>query len=310
MKNIICLLSEKIPVERQIHIVNCLQGYADKLNLPFKIDLYKKNSVDHDYHYAISGFLPANALTKFSKLELMLSLNAGVDDILDELSAPTRLGRIVYQPAINRMREYILYCILDYSLLMDKYRKNKSLALWNRAKPFSVSEDTIGIMGLGNVGQRLASTLTELGKTVNSYSRTRKECVNKSFVQYELEEFLSKTHILVNALPLDKSTRGILNKHTLNLLPANSCIINVGRGEHIVEEDLLSALDANKLSRVYLDVFNTEPLPQSHPFWCHEKIFMTPHISGVFDVMDVLETAIEQLKRYHDDGTVVNEVVY
>lgn len=310
MKNIICLLSEKVPEERQVHIVNCLQAYADRLNLPFKIDLYQKDSIDKNYHYAIAGFLPANALIKFPNLELVLSLNAGVDDIVHELLPPTRLGRIVHQPAINRMREYVLYCILDYTLLMDKHRKNQSLALWDRTKPFSVSEDTIGIMGLGKVGQGLAMTLAELGKTVHSYSRTPKEYVKRSFVHHELDDFLSSSHILVNALPLDKSTQGILNKRTLNLLPDNSCIINIGRGRHIVEADLLTALDTNKVSRAYLDVFNTEPLPQSHPFWRHEKIFMTPHISGVFDVMDVLETAIEQLKAYYEDSAVVNEVFY
>lgn len=310
MKNIICLLSEKISEVMKLHIVNRLQDHANTLKLPFKIDLYQKNSVDHNYHYAIAGFFPVNALLKFSKLELVLSLNAGVDDILPEIAAPTRLGRVVHQPAMNRMREYILYCILDYILLIDKHRRNQPLAVWDRSMPFSIAEDTIGIMGLGNVGQGLATTLTELGKTVYGYSRTPKEYVKQSFVHHELDEFLSKTHILVNALPLDKNTQGILNKRTLNLLPDNSCIINVGRGGHIIEEDLLAALDTNKLSRVYLDVFNTEPLPKSHPFWHHEKIFMTPHISGVFDVMDVLEAAIEQLKAYYEDGILINEVEY
>lgn len=310
MKNIICLLSETVPAEKQWQIIDRLQAYADKLNLPFNIDLYQTDSVDQGYHYAIAGFMPANALTKFSKLELVVSLNAGVDNLAHELSKPTRLGRIVHQPAMNRMKEYILYCVLDYTLLMDKYRKNQSLATWDRAQPFAIAEDTIGIMGLGKVGQHLATTLSALGKTVHGYSKTAKAYVHQSFVHHELDEFLSTTHILVNALPLDKNTRGILNKHTLNLLPDNSCIINVGRGGHIVEKDLLAALDTNKLSRVYLDVFDTEPLPENHPFWHHEKIFITPHISGAFDVVDVLEAAVEQLQRYYEEGVVVNEVEY
>lgn len=310
MKNIICLLSGTFSEEKQIHIVNCLQGYADKLNLPFNIDLYQKDNVDRGYHYAIAGFISANALTKFTQLELIISLSAGVDNFVHELSKPTRLGRIVHQPAMNRMREYILYCVLDYTLLMDKYRRNQSLALWGRTPPFAIAEDTIGIMGLGKVGQHLATTLSALGKTVHGYSKTLKAYVHQSFVHHELDAFLSNTHILINTLPLDKNTRGILNKRTLNLLPDTSCIINVGRGGHIVEQDLLAALDTNKLSRVYLDVFDTEPLPKNHPFWHHEKIFITPHISGVFDVIDVLEAAVEQLKKYYEEGVVVNEVEY
>ena len=308
MKNIICLLSEKISAEKQLEIVNCLRRHAAALNLPFKIDLFQQEGINSDYQYAIAGFFPENALKRFPHLELVLSLNAGVDDILKEISPPTRLGRIIHLPAINRMKDYVLYCILDYTLMMDKYRKNQALAVWDRHKPFSVLEDTIGIMGLGNVGQLLATNLTSLGKSVQGYSNTPKSHLKKSFAPDELDSFLSQTNILVNALPLNPSTQGILNKHTLQALPDNSCIINVGRGGHIVDVDLLAALNTPKLSRVYLDVFATEPLPKEHSFWQHEKIFLTPHISGVFDVMDVLPAAMNQLKTYYEQQIIVNEV--
>lgn len=320
MKKILCIISEKFPAERKTHIIECLRSHAKALHLPFKIDLFsqepsdqsqKKIDINEQYknhHYVIALFPPKNVISQLPFAEIVLSLNSGVDDIIHEVKPTTKLTRIVHQPAINRMKEYVLYCIIDYTLLMDKHRANQHIQLWDRSKPFSVQNDNIGIMGFGNVGQRLTEVLIGLGKNVRVYSKSKKETVIQSFACNEIHEFLSTTNILINALPLNEETQGILNKHTLNSLPDNSCIINVGRGGHIIEDDLLDALSSGKLSKVYLDVFDIEPLPKEHSYWSHEKIFITPHISGVFDVADVLEPAIKQLKVFYENGIAINSI--
>ncbi len=312
MKKILCILSEKLSIERKQQMVDFLKSYVLSLELPFQVDLFTNESIDRyqEYHYAIAFFPPENILRKLPSLEFVLSLNAGVNDIIQELQTKIPLSRVIHQPAIDRMKEYILYCILDYTLLMDKHRKNRSLKLWDRAKPFSITNDNVGIMGLGQVGQHIAETLIKLGKKVNGFSKSPKDFLNESFIPDGFGEFLSKTNILINTLPLNQETQDILNEQTLNLLPDYSCIINVGRGGHIVENDLLKVLETNKLSRVYLDVFNIEPLPEEHPFWNHEKIFLTPHISGIFDVFDVLKPAVDQIKVFYINGSIINASKY
>lgn len=312
MKKIFCILSEKLLNERKQKMVDLLKAHASSLGLPFQIDLFANQTIDQykDYHYAIAFFPPANILRQFPSLEFVISLNAGVNDIIQELQPKIPLSRVIYQPAINRMKEYILYCILDYTLLMNRHRKNQSLKIWDRSKPFSVANDNIGIMGLGRVGQSIAETLIKLGKKVNGFSKSPKGFLDRSFTTGSFAEFLSTTNILINALPLNSETRGILNEHTLNLLPDHSCIINVGRGGHIIEKDLLKVLKTEKLNKVYLDVFDIEPLPEEHLFWNHEKIFLTPHISGIFDVLDVLKPAIDQIKEFYENGKVINAPKY
>lgn len=312
MKKILCILSEKLPDERKHRIVDSLKIHASALALPFQINLYINNLIDQypEYHYAITFFPRANVLKRLPFLEFVLSLNAGVNDIIQELQPQIPLSRVVYQPAIDRMKEYILYCVLDYTLLMSRHRENQSLKIWDRSKPFSVANDNIGIMGLGQVGQGIAESLIKLGKKVNGFSKSPKTFLNRSFTSDNFSEFLATTNILINALPLNSETQGILNQHTLNLLPNQSCIINVGRGGHIVENDLLKVLETYKLSKVYLDVFDNEPLPEEHPFWYHQKIFLTPHISGIFDVLDVLKPAIDQIKEFYEYGNVINAPKY
>ncbi|HVV69644.1 MAG TPA: NAD(P)-dependent oxidoreductase [Patescibacteria group bacterium] len=312
MKKIFCLLSEKLPDERKQKMVDFLKDHASSLGLPFQIDLFVNQTIDQykDYHYAIAFFPPANILKQFPSLEFVISLNAGVNDVIQELQSKIPLSRVIYQPALDRMKEHILYCILDYTLLMSRHRKNQELKIWDRSKPYSIANDNIGIMGLGRVGQGIAETLIKLGKKVQGFSKTTKSFVNKSFTINNFSEFLSTTNILINALPLNSETEGILNAQTMSLLPDQSCIINVGRGGHIIEDDLLKILKTDKLNKVYLDVFGNEPLPEEHPFWSHPKIFLTPHISGIFDVLDVLKPAIDQIKEFYENGRVINAPKY
>jgi glyoxylate/hydroxypyruvate reductase A len=312
MKNIICIIGNFIPEERKKQIISALKDHALNLKLPFNFDLLSltmaPNQYIDNYQYAITCFPPAGILSHFTSLEFVLSLNIGVDGIAEEINARTHLSRIIHQPAITRISQYTVYCVLDFILLMDKYREGQLSSAWNRTKPLSNINNQIGVMGLGNVGSKIVSILKIIGQDVYGYSTSEKPSLKHSFTADQLEPFLSKINILINSLPLNSSTRGILNKKTLSYLPDHSCIINIGRGDHINENELLEALDSDKLKKVYLDVFSCEPLPIDHPFWSHKKIFLTPHISGVFDVLDVLSTAVEQIKLFNEQGIVINEI--
>lgn len=305
MKNIIFILSNNLTLQKKMIFMEKIQFQINKINLPFTIELYQQNNTyDFEkYDYAVVSFPPKNVIQKFRKLEFMLTTNAGYDDILDDFRyINCNIGRLIYPPAIKRMSQYVLYCILDYSLLMEKYRKNQTLSRWERTPPFAQNTDElcVGVMGLGYVGTEIINHLSKNDIKVISYSQSKKPGRFGHYTNNQLDEFLSSCNILINALPLTEETKNILNKTSLGKLPDHSCLINISRGGHIVDNDLLNILDCDKIDKAYLDVFHTEPLPIAHPFWNHPKISITPHISGAYDLLEIVEPIIYQCKLFHE----------
>ena len=139
-----------------------------------------------------------------------------------------------------------------------------------------------------------------MGFEVRGWSTSKKEIQNvKSFAGNEaLDTFLKKSDILINLLPLTKETEGILNIKTLQKLPKGAFLINVGRGEHLIEEDLIQLLDNSHLSGALLDVFREEPLPKNHAYWKHPKIIITPHVASLTNVESAAKQIIENYKRF------------
>lgn len=181
-----------------------------------------------------------------------------------------------------QMTEYICHSVIRYFREFESYAVDKNTCKWSYRKINSRSDFAVGVMGLGRLGIQVAKTLQELGYSVNGYSRTIKEVPNVNcYAGLDgLSDFLKNTRILVNLLPLTPSTENILNYQTLVKLQPGGYVINVARGEHLVDEDLLTLLNNEQLSGATLDVFRTEPLPTSHVFWKHPKITITPHIAS------------------------------
>lgn len=313
MKKILCLFSNFFSQEKNNEMLCILKNYNVQKAFPFDIDLFQPDTPVEAlkrYDYFILCNPPQEILKNIQNAEFMLSLNMGVEDILSYLKNPStiKLGRMVHTSAIQRIYQYVLYCLLDYFLLMDRYRTNQMATTWERKKPFERKNQCIGIMGLGEIGKFIAENLYKSGYKIIGYSNTQKNFPFDTYDNKNLITFLSKTNLLINALPLTKETYGILNQMTLNTLPNDSALVNIGRGAHIVEQDLFQMLDTQKLAKAYLDVFTHEPLPKNHPFWKHSKIFITPHISGVFDPLDVLETALEECFVFYQKGTIQHPV--
>ena len=140
----------------------------------------------------------------------------------------------------------------------------------------------MGILGLGILGKRVAEAVRQFEFPVNGWSRTPKQLEGVSCFSGEtgLSAFLAASRVLVCLLPLTPDTQGLMNRQTLSQLQPGAYVINVARGAHLVDEDLLALLDEGHLAGATLDVFRTEPLPQAHAFWQHPKITVTPHISA------------------------------
>lgn len=228
---------------------------------------------------------PDNFFDSLSNLEHVLSMSAGVDHLLKHpgLPAAATIVRLHDAGMGEQMAEYVLYGALmahrralDMSIAQSATQWQRSLAI----KP--ASEFCVGILGAGVLATVVANRLVQNKYRVSTWSRTQKqiEKVTSLHGPAQLNDFLKELDVLVCLLPLTEDTYGLINKHLLDTLPRGAFLINPGRGEHIVDDDLLEALDSGQVSGAFLDVFHEEPLPVSHSFWQHPRIIMTPHIAA------------------------------
>jgi glyoxylate/hydroxypyruvate reductase len=180
------------------------------------------------------------------------------------------------------MAEYVCHAVIRHFREFDDYEADMKQGRWSYRKPRSRAECAVGVMGLGVLGSRVAKALRMFEFPVNGWSLTPKAvegvCGFSGAAQFN--DFLAASRVLVNLLPLTPDTQDIMNRDTLSRLQPGGYVINVARGAHLVEDDLIALIDAGHLAGATLDVFRTEPLPAMHPFWTHPKITVTPHTSA------------------------------
>ncbi len=244
---------------------------------------------------------PPGELLRFEKLGCIASMGAGVDRILSdpELPRDVPITRVVDASLVHSMTDYVILAVLNHYREMTHYRECQRQSLWAPRFPRPKEEVGIGIMGLGQLGADAAARLRDLRFTVSGWSRTRRDLsgVRSFFGDEQLKRFLSQTDVLICLLPLTPRTEGILNRETFRDLRAGAFVINVARGKHLVEEDLLAALETGHLSGACLDVFREEPLPPEHPFWSHSRIQITPHASSLTEPQAVAPQVLENYRR-------------
>ncbi len=237
-----------------------------------------------EIRYALVWQPPRGLLATLPNLRAILSLGAGVDTLLHDPSLPRQVPilRLVDAGLRGQMTEYGLYAVLHFHRDMPHYQSNQRDGQWRPRAPVPAASRRVGVMGLGVLGGDLARALAALGFQVHGWSRSphRIEGVTSFQGEHGLKDFLSRSDILVNLLPLTPRTLGILNAQTFSRLPAGAVVINLARGAHLVEEDLLAALNRGHLSGAMLDVVQHEPLAKDNPLWSHPKVVVTPHISA------------------------------
>lgn len=227
----------------------------------------------------------AREMKQFPNLKVMMSLGAGVDHILDQVDRPMNVPvvRLIDPGLKTGMVEYVLYQVLRFHRRMAEYEQQQRKGLWIERSQSLASERRIGILGLGEIGIACAEALNRLDFDVIGWSRTKKDILKVGcfYGDESLKPFLSQSNILICLLPLTPETEGILNKVTLGAMPAGSFLINVGRGGHLMEADLIEALDSGHIAGAALDVFREEPLGKDSPFWHHPNVTVTPHIAAL-----------------------------
>lgn len=246
--------------------------------------------------YAIVWKPDAGMLAGRENLRAIFSRGAGVDGILQlgHLLPPgVPLLRLNDAGMGAQMAEYVMHALLRFYRRFDIYQEQAAQKQWRPLPAQDRKDFPVGVLGLGVLGQKIIQGLQAFDFPVLGWSRNQKELpgVHTYHGWDQLDAFLAATKVLVCILPLTDETRGLLNRQRLAHLPKGAYLINVARGAHVVEADLLDLIQQQHLAGAYLDVFAEEPLPAAHPFWQEPRISVTPHISAI----TLIDQSVQQI---------------
>jgi glyoxylate/hydroxypyruvate reductase A len=262
--------------------------------------------------YAILWAPPTAMLPHLAHVKAIFIAGAGVDGALKFADAlpPVPLIRLADAGMGVQMAEYVVHAVLRYYRRFDEYEKQARAGLWKPLEITQKEDFAIGVMGMGVLGKRVLESLAPFGFPLRGWSRSPKEMAGvTSYAGTDgLDEFLRGTRVLVCMLPLTPETTNLLDRSRLSLLPEGAYLVNVGRGAHVAEPDLLTLIRSGHIAGATLDVFRNEPLPAPHPFWDEQRITITPHISALtlaYESVVQIAGKIEALER----GEVVADLV-
>ncbi len=253
--------------------------------------------------------LKPGALAPYRNLRVLCSTGAGVDKLLTvpdllDLFPDLPVTRTVDPTQRLRIAQYVVACALGHLRELPRYRAQQVASQWARHPVRSLAACRIGVLGLGAVGGAIAQAFLPLGFPVAGWARSPRDPQQQTALpgvavfhgDAGLPALLAQTDVLVCALPLTPATQGLLNRVTLAQLPAGAYVINIGRGEQLVEDDLRALLDSGQLAGAALDVFEREPPRPDNWVWQHPRVLATPHIAGEAGAQVVVEQLLEALR--------------
>ena len=265
------------------------RGWLDALASAFvaadlDVDLQPWSGHSIGARYAIVWLPPAELFSAETELRAVFNLGAGVDALLARGVVPAELPiiRLVDAGMAVEIAEYVCFALARITRGLDLFGPPPHGSRdWNAARPRDEAP-RVGVLGLGAMGMAIVEAAARFGYPVAGWSRNPRRIAGvETFAGVaQLDAFLARPQILVDALPLTAQTQNLLDRRAFAQLPRGAHVINVGRGGTLVDEDLLAALDEGRLASATLDVFRVEPLPPEHPFWSHPKITVTPHIAA------------------------------
>lgn len=284
------------------------QAWAEALAEVPDIDLrvYPEVGDVAEIDYAIVAHPPLGVLPSLPNLKAVQSLWAGIEHITRDkgLNPDIPILRMIDPGLTQGMTEYVTMHAQRYHMLAHEFALSQAGGQWTPRTPPLAGERKVGILGLGVLGCDAAHRLSGLGFQVHGWSRRPKslEGVTCHHGEDGLFAMLEQVEILIGLLPRTPETENLLDCTTLGALPKGACIINAGRGELIVDEDLLAALDSGHIAGATLDVFREEPLPADHAYWSHPRVTITPHIASVTRISTALPVVAQNLAHLIKGG--------
>jgi len=251
--------------------------------------------------YLAAWTLPEDLATTFPNLDVLFCVGAGVDQ-LDLSKVPVRITvvRMIEPGLVDGMVEYATLAVLALHRDWPAYLAQQRERQWKALPVRRAASRRVGVMGMGVLGCAVLAKLRGFGFPCAGWGRTQRSVEGiECFAGAEsLPAFLARTDILVSLLPLTESTRGLLGRRVFEALPSGAALVSVGRGAQVVQEDLLAALDAGRLSAAVLDVTSPEPLPPEHPLWAHPRVIVTPHIASETQPESSASVILENVLRH------------
>ncbi len=292
---------------------------ARALNSGLDVRVWPDTGAVEDIRYALAWGPPMGVLKTFPNLELIISVGAGVDHLMKDPELPdVPVVRFVDPDLTGRMVGYLVLHVLFHQRRMCEFLELQRERKWDYRGEPAMHEVRVGLMGLGVMGEATAKALRPFGFQLRGWSRSQKtiEGVECFAGQEGLDAFLAGTDILACTLPLTPETRGLINRDLLRKLSQHGrhprmpgpVLINAGRGALQVEADIVAALDAGELYAASLDVFETEPLPESSPLWSHPRAVVTPHNAAESTPEAISRYMLRQLQR-HQAGEPLENLV-
>ena len=270
-------------------------------------DLTEAHVTDNVDIALVRGVDPGE-LRRFPRLRFIHCLWAGVDGLLTDPSVPTEvpLARTVDPAMADRMAATALAHVLDICLLHHDYREKQKRASWEPRHAKPMTSKTVAILGFGSLGRRCAEYIAITGAAVIGVRSTRTTAVNHApwTTTTNMDDAVAAADVVINLLPLTTETTGVLNAALFAHFRPGAAFINLGRGNHVVDPDLLAALAEGRIRRAVLDVFGQEPLPGDHPYWRHPGVTITPHVAAETDPMSaaaVIAANIRAFRAGHAD---------
>jgi glyoxylate/hydroxypyruvate reductase A len=260
--------------------------------------LHPVSAAPETIEIALAWRPPQGAFARYPNLKAVCSIAAGVDNILacSDLPAHVEVARVVDPEQGALMSAFALWHVLWHLRRFDRYLAQQRQGLWERGVQRAPSDMKVAVLGFGQIGQRVAGDLVALGFPVLAWTRSHRSApsgVRLFHGTAGLQAMLPETEVVINLLPLTEETRGLLARPFFARMKRGGYLIQLGRGEHLLEDDLLAALADGTLAGASLDVFSVEPLPPGHPFWTHPNIVMTPHDASYARPTETVRTLAE-----------------
>jgi glyoxylate/hydroxypyruvate reductase A len=252
-----------------------------------------------------------NQLPAFPNLKAMFSRAAGVDDIVKQPKFPkVPLGKVEPPGGDPMMTEYVIMHVLRLHRDMPGYQAAQARREWLRVPIVRPDERRVGFLGFGMMAKAPALVLQSLGFKVSAWVRSPRPAAEVPMFhgRDQLESFLGQTDIAVCLLPLTPETEGIFCARTFAMMPRGAMLVNVGRGKHVVDSDLIAALDSGQLSYAALDALWPEPLPPESPLWLHPKVTVMPHVARRPTVGQLVTEVVANIRSLGAGGKLLQEV--
>ena len=276
------------------------------------VEVYPNDTTREKTEFIIAFRAPENAFVNYPNLKVIASMAAGINHITENHEVPKD---VIITKANNPQHkgdiaDFVLALTLSYMRRLPIYLNQKNQELWESHPYQRPQETTIGIMGIGSIGQTIGKLMLRNDFKVIGWSRSEKHLdqIKSFYGESQRNDFLKTVDILICTLPLTDETEGILNTEVFENLPKGAYLINIGRGQQLVEKDLLTAIENGQLAGAALDVFRDEPLPKNHPFWKNEKIMITPHTAGNVHPESAVKTILSNYKAMKNGEKLVDTV--